>query len=282
VAPTLDKTFGALSAGSGESLRQERPLVELEGGSGARRLQASTLRERHLLMAWRIPPLPHPSTPTLKVLAELLGGGPNARLMKRLMGAQPMAKSLRVLTGVPGGRETSLLVVEAVPLAEHPLAELEQAVLSEIMKLQQGAILPEEIQRAQRLVEAEEVRVQEDAAKLASVLGAACCQGGDWHLAFRGLALNRDLSPEEVRGVAQKYLVPTQVTTALLEPDPILSPEDRQEARLVALLKRVLEGRIEDPARVEMVARETLRQLRMVPSGDRDRIIKLLEAQVKP
>lgn len=282
VGPTLERTFGALTSGNNGGLGQERPLVELDGGSGARRLQASTLRDRRLLMAWRVPPLAHANTPTLKVLAELLGGGPNSRLSKRLMGSQPMAKSLRVLLGVPGGRETSLLVVEAVPLAEHPLTELEQAVLGEVMKLQQGAILPDEIQRAQRSVEAEEVRIQEDAAKLAGVLGAACCQGGDWHLAFRGLALHRDLSSEEVRGVAQKYLVPTQATATLLEPDPILSPEDRQEARLVALLKRVLESRIEDPARVELVARETIRQLRMVPSGDRERIIKLLEAQVKP
>jgi len=282
IQPCLERTLGTWKGASSDPLRQERPLVELEGGTGARRLQANTLRDRRLLMAWRIPPVAHPVTPLLKVLGELLGGGSSSRLARRLMGSQPLAQSVRVLTGTPGGRETSLLVVEVIPAAEHPLSELEQAVLSEVMKLQQGAILQDEVQRAQREVEASEVMIQEDASRLAGILGAAYCQGGDWHLAFRGLVLNRDLTIEEIRNVAQHYLVPTQATTALLEPDPLLSPEDRQEARLVTLLKRVLEPRVSDPAQLESVARETLRQLRMVPAGDRDRIIKLLEAQVKP
>jgi len=180
------------------------------------------------------------------------------------------------------GRQTGLLLVEAVPETEHALGELEQAIQGEIMRFQQEIIPKDEIRRAQRLVEAEQVMAQEDAARLAMVLGAAQCEGGDWRLAFRGLQLTRDFTSEEIRGVARKYLVPVQSTTALLEPDPILNPLDRQEAQLVRVLSQLLAPHLQDPAQAEGVIRETLRQIRMLPPADQQKTLKLLEAQVKP
>ena len=184
--------------------------------------------------------------------------------------------------GLPGGRQTGLLLVEAVPETEHALGELEQAIQGEVMRFQQEIIPEDEIRRAQRLVEADQVLAQEDAARLATVLGAAQCEGGDWRLAFRGLQLTRDFSSEEIRGVARRYLVPVQSTTALLEPDPILNPLDRQEAQLVRVLSQLLAPRLQDPAQAEGVIRETLRQIRMLPPADQQKTLKLLEAQVKP
>jgi zinc protease len=286
IAPCLGRTFGTLPAIEDE-LEKGGPLMELGDGTGARRLQAHVPQAQVsqtplILMAWRVPPMAHADTPALQIVAQILGGGSSSRLARRLMGAQSMAKSISVHLGVPGGRETSLLIIEVEPAAEHPLVELEQAIMSEVMTLQQGMIPQDEIRKAQRQLEANQTMLQEDSTQLAEALGAAQCQGGDWRLAFRELVRNRDFQPDEIRTVVQRYLVPAQVTSVLLEPDPLLAPEDRQEARLVKLLTQVLQSRVKDPARLEAVVRETLRQLRMVPGSERDRILKILEAQVKP
>jgi zinc protease len=281
-AKDLDSTLGTLVPDPEDSHRLEDFSGDLLDAPGARRLQANTLRERRLLMAWRVPPLSHPDKSLLQVVAQILGGGASSRLVRAVVVEKHLAKSLTVKLGIPGGRQTGLLVVEAVPEAEHALGELEQAIQGEVMRFQQEILPEDEIRKAQHLVEAEQLMVQEDAATLAAVIGAAQCEGGNWRLAFRGLQLARDFTPDEIRGVARRYLVSVQATTALLEPDPILNPQDRQEARLVRVLTQLLAPRLQDPAQTEAVIRETLRQIRMLPPGDQEKTQKLLEAQVKP
>ncbi|HNX95288.1 MAG TPA: insulinase family protein [Holophaga sp.] len=274
----LEATFGEL-AGAAESSVAPEPNTELDEAPGNRRLQANT-RDRRLLMAWRIPPLAHADTGRLQVLARVLGSGPRSRLKQRILTEKHLAKRLEVSTGIPGGRDVSLLVIEAEPDGEHPLEELEQAIQSEVLRLQQGLLSDEEIRLAQRQLEVEQAMAQEDAGRLMLQVGTAHCQGGDWRLAFRALSLNKDFTAHEIRETARTYLVPARATAALLEPDALLA-EGPQNARVARLLRQVLEPRLEDPARVEAIMRETLRQLRMLPTPDRDRIVKLLEAQIQ-
>ena len=274
----LEATFGAL-VGSTESSVTAEPNTELDEAPGNRRLQANT-RDHRLLMAWRIPPIAHADMARIQVLARVLGSGPRSRLKQRILTEKHLAKRLEVSTGIPGGRDVSLLLIEAEPDGEHPLEELEQAIQSEVLRIQQGLLSDEEIRLAQRQMEVEQTMAQEDAGRLARMIGTAHCQGGDWRLAFRALSLDKDFTTHEIRETARTYLVPARATTALLEPDALLA-EDPQYSRLARLLRQVLEPRLEDPARVEAIMRETLRQMRMLPSQARDRIVKLLEAQIK-
>ena len=212
----------------------------------------------------------------------MLGGGATSRLPKRLSGDRTLAEALSVQLNVPGGRDASLLVIEAKPAERHGLAEVEQAIQGELIRLQRGAFLEGEIRRAQRQVEVTQLMAQEDAGHLAQVMGTAICQGGDWRLAFRALQFKRDYTQQEIQGIAQKYLISSRSTVVLLEPDPILMPQDRLEGQMAGLLTRILSAKLEDPAQVETVVRESLRQLRMLPLQEREQTLKLLESQVKP
>jgi len=282
VLSAVEPSFGQLHAGpAGWGHRDDLP-VELEEGSGARRIQASLAGEKRLFMGWRIPSITHPDHPVLQVLVQMLGGGVTSRLFKGLGGERMLAETLSVRLNVPGGRDASLLVVEARPMARHGLAEVEQAIQGELIRVQRGAFQDGEIRRAQRQVEVGELMVQEDAAHLAQVMGAAICQGGDWRLAFRALAFKQDYTQQEIQRIALKYLTPSRSTTVLLEPDPILMPQDRIEGQMAEVLTRILSAKLEDPGRVESLVRETLRQLRMLPLKEREQSLKLLEAQVKP
>jgi len=276
--PVLQGTFGTLAPG-GEVAGKRRDLsVVFPTGSGYRRLQASTTGTPRLFMAWRIPSANHPDDLALKVLAQILGGERGSRLPRRIQEGRGLVANLSVKLGVPGGRDPSLFLIEAAPAEGHGLAELEEAIHGEMLRLQNERLPDEEILQAQRQVEAEQVRVQDDATALARAIGSAVAQSGDWRQAFRR-SLGQDLTPDEIQAVAKRYLISTQGITALLETDPLLAPRDALEGRLAKVLGKLVQQKLEDLAQAESVVRETLRQLRMLSVSEREQTLKLLEAQ---
>ena len=282
MSSVLERTFGRLEADTSGWGGLDDLVPELPDGTGARRLQVSILGEKRLLMGWRVPPTTHPDHQALCVIAQMLGGGATSRLAQRVSGERGLAESLSVRLNVPGGRDANLLVIEAVPAERHGLAELEQAMQSDLISLQRGTFQEGEIRRAQRQVEMDQLMLQEDAARLAQAMGTAVCQSGDWRLAFRALQLKQDFTQQELQRVALKYLVSSRSITVFLEPDPVLMPQDRIEAQTAKILSRILSAKLEGPGQVESIVREALRQLRMLPLSVREQTLKLLESQVKP
>jgi predicted Zn-dependent peptidase len=233
-------------------------------------------------MGWRVPPVTHPDHHALQILVQMLGGGETSRLPKRLLRNGALARTVSVRMNVPGGRDTNLLVIETEPTERHGLVEVEQAIEGELIRLQRGAFQEGEIRQAQRKVEVDQLMVQEDAAQLAQAMGTAVCQGGDWQLTFQALQFKRDFTQQEIQGIALKYLVSSRATIVLLEPDPVLMPQDRLERQMAEVLTRILSAKLDDPGLVQNVVREALRQLRMLPVKEREQTLKLLESQVKP
>lgn len=278
----LERSLGSLPPGPDAEDRRDEAGYDLPGNPGSGRLEASVLGERLLFMGWRVPPMTHPDHYALQVLAEMLGGGSSSRLGRKLQEERNLAQSFAVRLDVPGGRDVNLLLIEAKPAERHGLEELEQVIQGELIRLQRGAFLDGEIRAAQRQVEVDETLIQEDAAKLADALGTAQCQDGDWRLAFRAFQVKQDYTQQELQAVALRYFIPGQSTVALLEPDPILMPQDRLERETAEVLAKLLEAKLGEPGKVESIVRESLRQLRMLPIQDREQTLKLLESQVKP
>jgi len=279
ILPILQESFGALAVNAEGSGRREDHPIELADAPGFRRLQASIGGDPCVFLAWRIPPANHPDAPALRLLAQILGGAKGSRLIRRIQDERGLARSLSVQTGVPGGRDPSLFLIEARPAEGRGLVELEEAIHGEILRIQRELFPEEDLRRAQRQVDAELLMAQEDAATLAKVLGSAVAQSGDWRQAFGGRSQGRSLSQDELQAVARKYLVPGQEISALLEADPLLAPRDLVEERLGKVLTLLVERKLDDLAQAESVVRETLRQLRMLSLSEREQTLKLLEAQ---
>ena len=289
VVPQLERTFGLLPKGpggqghwEGAPVFQASDAVSSVESPGGRRLLVSTTGDSRVFFGWRIPPANHPDWAALRVLSQILGGSPSARLLQNLVETRGLARRLTVRMGVPGRRDVNLLVIEAEPAEGHSLDELEQAIQGEVLRLQREPLSELEVRQAQLQLEAAETLVQEDAAALAMALGAAQCQGGDWRLAFRALEANGRVQPAEIQRVARTYLVPPRVTIAQLGPDPLLLPMDRTENRLLQVLTALVQRKLGDPAQAQAVLREALRQLRMLSPGEREQTLKLLESQVNP
>lgn len=279
VLPLAKATFGTLlMAPEGRGRREDRNM-ELPEALGYRRLQASTVGDPLVFMAWRVPPASHPDSAALRLLAQVLGGSKGARLTRRLQEERGIARSLTVRCGVPGGRDPSLFLIEARPAEGHSLVELEDVIHGEILRIHRELLPEEDLRRAQRGLETQWLMAQEDAASLAAALGRTVAQSGDWQQAFRSRGFGRDITPEEVQAVVRRYLVSGQEIRALLEADPLQAPQDPLEERLGKVLLEILQRKLEDPAQVEAVVRETLRQLRMLSIPERAQTLKLLEAQ---
>jgi zinc protease len=278
ILPQVERSFGALPA----MKEVEDPLLpEIPADLGDRRIQASLGGAPGLVVGWRIPPRPHRDHLALRLAARLLGGGPSGRLAQRLVRQKALAQFVEVQMDVPGGRLPGLLVISLVPAEGHSLAEVEGALHTEILRLQQEPIPADEWQRALTQIDVDQLRVQDEPAALARALGFAWVEAGDWRQAEQELQRLRNVGPEAVQAAARTWLNPSHRTTLWLQAGTDAG-QDPLEAETARVLKAWAATRFEDLAqRVHMVS-EGLRQLRMLSMEERRRTLKLLEAQLTP
>jgi predicted Zn-dependent peptidase len=280
----LEATFGKLvgpAEGTAPRFMDDDPGLSLESPAG-RQMVVSTAGETRVLLAWRVPPSNHPDMRSLRALAQVLAGSPSSRLIQGLVTSRGIARNLSLTLGVPGERDPNLLTIDAEPAPGHSLAELQQAILGEVLRLQREPIPESEVHRVQVQLEAQQIQAQEDATSLVRVLGQGQCRGGDWRVAFQSLSAAADLTSMDIQGAARTYLVPSRGTFLQFGPDPLLLPRDAMEARLVQVLTALVQRKMEDPMEVQAVLREALRQLRMLSPEERQRTLRLLESQVTP
>jgi zinc protease len=276
--PVVEKQLGSLPVPPDH---EDAILPEIPADLGDRRVQATLGGEPRLLTGWRIPARSHPDHLALRMAAQLLGGGRTGRLQVRLIQQRGLAREVNLQLDRPGSRLPGLLVAELKPADGHSLAELEGALHSEILRLQQEPIPPEEWSRALSQLEAEYLRTLDDPASLAAALGRAWAEGGDWRLLDLELQRLRSLGPESVQAAARLWLKPSHRTTARLEPSPTegLDPVEAEASRVLNLLAA---SRIQDLAQREQLVAEGLRQLRMLSPEERLRTLRLLAAQLAP
>lgn len=275
--PLAERHFGALPAGGD---MEDSLLPEIPADLGDRRIQASLGGTTGLMVGWRIPPRPHPDHLALRLVNRLLGG-PAGRLAQRLVRQKALARTVEVQMDVPGGRLPGLLVASLVPAEGHSLAELEGALHTEILRLQQEPIPADEWQRALSQIDVDQLKTQDEPAALARALGLAWAEAGDWRQADQELQRLRNLGPEAVQAAARTWLKPSHRTTLWLQAGTD-EGQDPLEVETARVLKALAASRIEDLAQREHMVAEGLRQLRMLSAEERRRTLKLLEAQLTP
>lgn len=275
LTPLLERTLGTLRA-------QEAPepaLADLDEEVGERRFQVQSGDRDRLLLAWRVPPRNHPDYLPLRALLGCLVEGPSSRLAQRLVD-RGLARSVSGSLGAEGARQLALLQVEVQPADGVGLATLEGAVAAEVLRLQQEPPPLREWQRRVQQADLEAALLLQSPAGLAQGLALAWAETGDWRPLLSLPERLARLGPEAVQAVARKYLVNGQRTVAYLSAE--LTAFDPVETAAAEVLGALARRRLEDPAQVEAVVSEGLRQLRMLPREDRERTVRLLQDQVKP
>lgn len=190
------------------------PILEEPPQPGERRIRVEFPAEPQILMLYQAPPLGHPDTYPLAVLGTLLGDGRSSRLHKRLV------EEKRIATGISAGpwllQYAGLFMIQATPRAPHTAEEVEAAVEEEIASLKTELASPREMLKVRNQTEVEAVEHLASNAGLASRLGNAWALTDTWRSLFSDQEKLAAVTPEGVRDVAQRYLIPGRRTVASL------------------------------------------------------------------
>lgn len=193
---------------------------------------AGDITQTELLFGWRTPGSDHPDAPVLDLLGTVLAGGRAARLTRATRDRR-LVSSISAYNYTP--TEIGVFVVHATG-APARTREAARTIADQVRRVRAGDLTPDEVARAQRLVEAQWLRRLESAEGQANFLGSWELAGG-WQkgIAYRDAMLAADAA--RLTEVAGRWL-------------------DLDQAALVAYRPRAAEPLAADAAAVRALLAE--------------------------
>lgn len=184
----------------------------------------------YLLLGFHVPNLGAPDAEpwepyALEVLAYLLDGGKAARLNRRLVRGEQVAASASAHYD-PAARMETLFVISGNPASGRSVEELRAAILSEVEEIRAEPVAEEELERVKTQLVASKVFELDSIFYQGMRLGMFETNGHGWRAGEEFNDRLRRVTPEQVRAVANKYLLESKMTEAILQPSD--TPEAQQ------------------------------------------------------
>ncbi len=216
-----EQYFGPLKP---SELKPLKPQAEVEQ-LGVRKMTVKLpAKLPYLVMGYKVPVLKSAEHEweayALEVLAGVLDGGSSARLESGLVRGKQIAVSVGAGYGLTS-RLPELFTLEATPAEGKTVWNLESALKDEITKLQIHLVDKEELQRIKAQVLAKAVYERDSGFYQAMQLGMLETVGLGWKKVDEYVEKVNQVSAEQVRDVARKYLIEDKLSVAYLEPLPI-------------------------------------------------------------
>jgi zinc protease len=216
-----EKYFGELKASDIKPLKPQTEIDQL----GVRKITVKVpAKLPSVLMGYKVPVLKTAEKDidayALEVLAGVLDGGSSARLTAALVRGKQIAVSASASYGL-SSRLSDLFELEATPAEGKTVNDLELALRDEIKKLQQNLISNEELERIKAQVLASDIFQKDSNFYQAMELGVLETVGLGWQKADEYVAKINQVSAEQVRDMAKKYLIEDHLSIAYLEPQTI-------------------------------------------------------------
>jgi len=182
---------------------------------GERRLELLYDAEPQLLLGWKVSSGLDDDAFALGMLANVLVGGRDSRLYRRLIRDDRIATSVTAGSGLamlyPG-----LFTIHAIPRSPHTAEEVESAILEELERLRSDPPTPTELERVRTQLAASEVRRLTSAQGLAFQLVTSQAIWGDWRETFRLQERMQSVGAEEILEVLDRYFVREGRTVGIL------------------------------------------------------------------
>jgi zinc protease len=169
----------------------------------------------HVHMAWHTPDIRHADTPALDVLSTLLGSGRSSRLYQSVREKANLAHSVNAWIYTPG--MAGLFGISAVCERDR-FAAARDAILAELDRMKTELVSPAELAKAVKQFTAATLSTRKTMEGQAQDLGSNWMVARDLNFSERYLASVRQLTPETLRQVANKYLIEAGRTVFALLP----------------------------------------------------------------
>ncbi|MGB3620792.1 MAG: pitrilysin family protein [Ketobacter sp.] len=203
----------------------KRPLNKEVPANGERRLSVDIpAKIPNLYIGYNVPGINTASDENdvyaLQMLAGVLDGGYSARMETELVRNQGIAASAGAgYSGLALG--DTLFYFSAIPGKEYSIEELEDAIQEQITRLQEELADPDELERIKAQIISGIVYQQDSISSQANQIGSMEAIGRSWQEADAMLEKLAAVTPEQIREVANKYLIPDNKVVAILNPQPL-------------------------------------------------------------
>jgi zinc protease len=160
-----------------------------------------------LYMAWLTPMKFAPGDAALDLVADVLAGGKNSRLYKRLVYDMQIAQSVQAFQNSQS--LSSYFLIEATPRPGHTVEELQKVIDEEITRLQREPPTGHEVQRALNQIESSFYSRMERVGGFggkADQLNGYFVSTGDPDWFNEDLGRYRAIAPSDVRAAADAFL----------------------------------------------------------------------------
>ncbi|WP_029408334.1 pitrilysin family protein [Thiomicrorhabdus sp. Milos-T2] len=208
-----------------ETITPPEPQIEIEQEGPRRIVLKGATKTPSLLMGFHAPTLVTAKNEeqrkevfALEVLSSILDGDDSARLTKDLVRKQQIVASAGAGYDATSRLKT-LFMFSATPSENVTPEQTEQAIWSEIEKLQTTPVSQAELDRVLAQSEAQYVYHQDSVQSQAIVLGSLVSVGLPADTLDKWVDELRKVTPQEVQAVAKKYLQKDKVTVGTLLPN---------------------------------------------------------------
>jgi predicted Zn-dependent peptidase len=191
---------------------------------GERRVEVLHDAESELRIGWKVPGSYHPDAPALSMLANILAGGRDSRLYRRVVRDDRLATFLSAGPS-PAGRHPGLFTVHVTPRAPHTPEEVEAAIYDELARLLREPPTAVELERVRTRLEASRIRRLTSNQGLAFQLAESQAVWGDWRETFGLHERMQAVTAADIVGVVERYFRAEGRTVALLRRPVPEAPE---------------------------------------------------------
>jgi zinc protease len=224
------KYFGPLKSSKIPVAKPQNPVEPLEE---RRVVVKAPGKLPWIMLAYNVPVVKTTKTAwepyALDVLSGILSAGNSGRLDTQLVRAKQIATNAGAsYNGF--SRLDGLFTVEATPAQGHTTDQLKAALLDQLESVKKNLVTPEELQRIKAQVIAQKIYQKDSISAQAQEIGSLEAVGLSWKEGDAYVKNIEAVTAEQVRAVAQKYLVDNRLTVAEFQPQALSGDRTRSQS----------------------------------------------------
>jgi predicted Zn-dependent peptidase len=218
VDPERIKTLATKYFGRVPSGPKPDPVETVEPPQlGERRVVVEDAAQPFVLIGYHKPSIHHPDDAVFDAITDIVGMGRTSRLYKSLVKEKKIAMTASGFQGMPGVKYPNLFLFYAVPARGHTNEECEEAIYTEIERLKNGLVSPEELAKAKTRARASLIRQLDSNSGLAAQLTFYEVITGDWRNLFGQLDKIDKVTAEDIQRVAGEYFTTKNRTVGIIK-----------------------------------------------------------------
>jgi predicted Zn-dependent peptidase len=186
---------------------------------GERRVAVSAKSQPFLLIGYHVPDARNKDSRAIEALANILGQGRSSRLYTTLVKDKKLAAMVQAMSGFPSDKFPNLFAVIVMPAAGKTSAECQAAIEEELEKIKKDAVTEDELTKFKRSSIKSALTQLRSNPNMAALLTYADVVLGDYGKAFDQIDEIKALTAEDIKRVANQYLVKINRTIGEIVPE---------------------------------------------------------------